>query len=270
VAGPIDVRPHALVGNAAALLRLAPDQHLVASVNTGFRAPNVSDIGSLGPFDFGIEIPSPDLRPERSLTLELGHKARVGPVAGAVAFYATHLSSLIERVEATYQGSPTLDGDLVYRKESVGEARIRGVEAEIETALPLRAVLAAAVVYAHGQNLDLDEPMRRIPPLHGRLALRLPPSRGASGEIEWLWAARQDRLASGDRADHRISPGGTPGWNVVNLRAAWDVGRLRLRAGVENVFDAAYRTHGSGIDGMGRAAWATVEARFYYRTRPRE
>ena len=86
-------------------------------------------------------------------------------------------------------------------------------------ALPGRAVLAAAVVYAHGQNLDADEPMRRIPPLHGRVALRFSPARPAFAEVEWLWAAKQDRLASGDLADHRIAPGGTPGWNVLNLRA---------------------------------------------------
>jgi hemoglobin/transferrin/lactoferrin receptor protein len=262
VVGPIDVRPRALVGNASALFRLAEGQHLVASVNSGFRAPNISDIGSLGPFDFGIEVPSPDLEPERSLTFELGHKARMGPVAGAVALYVTSLSALIDRVESTYLGSTTLDGDRVYRKENIGEARLKGVEAEVEVALPHRAVLAAAVVYAHGQNLDADEPMRRIPPLHGRVALRFSPARPALAEIEWLWAAKQDRLASGDLADHRIATGGTPGWNVLNLRGSWDAGPVRLRVGLENLFDTAYRTHGSGIDGVGRAAWASVQAGF--------
>jgi outer membrane receptor protein involved in Fe transport len=250
------------VGNASALLRLGERQHLVASANSGFRAPNISDIGSLGPFDFGVEVPSPDLEPERSLTIELGHKARVGPVASAVALYVTNLSDIIERVESTYLGRPTLDGDSVYRKENVGEARLRGVEAEVEVALPHRSVLAAAVVYAHGQNLDADEPMRRIPPLHGRVALRFSPARLPFAEVEWLWAAKQDRLASGDRDDHRIASGGTPGWNVLNLRGSWDAGPVRLRVGLENLFHEAYRTHGSGIDGMGRAAWASVEAGF--------
>ena len=262
VVGPIDVRPRALVGNASALYRLAEGQHLVAAVNSGFRAPNVSDIGSLGPFDFGVEVPSPDLEPERSLTFELGHKARMGPVASALAVFVTNLSDIIERVPSSYLGSPTLDGDRVYRKENVGAARLRGVEAEVEAALPGRAVLAAAVVYAHGQNLDADEPMRRIPPLHGRVALRFAPARPAFAEVEWLWAAKQDRLASGDLADHRITTGGTPGWSVLNLRGSWDAGPLRLRVGVENLFDEAYRTHGSGIDGVGRAAWASVEAGF--------
>jgi outer membrane receptor protein involved in Fe transport len=104
--------------------------------------------------------------------------------------------------------------------------------------------------------------MRRIPPLHGRVALRFSPARPASAEVEWLWAAKQDRLASGDLADHRIAPGGTPGWNVVNLRGSWEAGPLLLRVGLENLLDEAYRTHGSGIDGVGRAVWVSVAARF--------
>lgn len=262
VVGTIDVRPRALVGRAGALFRLSPGQHLAASVNTGFRAPNVSDIGSLGPFDFGVEVPSPELRPERSLTLELGHKARMGPVASALAVYLTQLTDLIDREESTYLGSPTLDGDRVYRKQNIGRARLRGIEAEAELALPLRSMLAAGLVYTDGWNRGANEPMRRIPPLHGRLALRVTPQRGAAAEIEWLWAGRQDRLASGDRADHRIAPGGTLGWSVVNLRAAWEIGPLRLTAGIENLLHEAYRTHGSGIDGMGRSAWAALQAGF--------
>ena len=164
VVGTIDLRSSAIVGNAAAVVRLSHRQRLVASINTGFRAPNVSDVGSLGPFDFGVEVPSPGLRPERSLTVELGHKARMGPVASAVAFYVTDFTDLIERVESDYLGSPTLDGDRVYRKENVGTARLHGLEAEAEAALRSSAVLAAGLVYTRGQNRSAGEPMRRIPP----------------------------------------------------------------------------------------------------------
>jgi outer membrane receptor protein involved in Fe transport len=261
VVGRIDVKPEAFVGSAAVLYRLAERHHLVASVQSGFRAPNISDIASLGPFDFGVEVPSPELQPERSLTLELGYKARSGRLASAVAAYTTRLSDLIDRVPSTYQGAPTLDGDPVYRKQNVGRARLYGVEAEAELALARSATLAAGLVYTYGQNIDAGEPMRRIPPLHGRIALGAAPL-GVAVDVELLWAARQDRLASGDRADHRIDPDGTPGWNVLNLRLARDTGRLRLRGGLDNLFDEAYRTHGSGIDGQGRAVWLAVEARF--------
>ena len=50
--------------------------------------------------------------------------------------------------------------------------------------------------------------------------------------------------------------------DVLNLRGSWEVGRLLLRVGVENLLNQAYRTHGSGIDGVGRAAWVSVAAGF--------
>ena len=71
-----------------------------------------------------------------------------------------------------------------------------------------------------------------------------------------FFAGRQDRLNPGDKSDHRINPAGTPGFAVVNLQASWPITRaFDVALGVENVFDEAYRIHGSGIDGPGRNLW---------------
>ena len=68
-----------------------------------------------------------------------------------------------------------------------------------------------------------------------------------------LFAGRQDRLAAGDKADHRMNPAGTPGWTVLNVHAGYGFGSgLEVRGGIDNIFDEAYRVHGSGIDGYGR------------------
>ncbi len=59
------------------------------------------------------------------------------------------------------------------------------------------------------------------------------------------------------------APGGTPGWTVVNLTAGMRIGQnLLLSGGLANLFDEAYRIHGSGIDGPGRHAW--LSARFEF------
>ena len=56
-----------------------------------------------------------------------------------------------------------------------------------------------------------------------------------------------------DYADGRIPRYGTPGFAVLDLRAAVPVGgRVLLTAIFENVFDAAYRYHGSSVNGPGR------------------
>jgi outer membrane receptor protein involved in Fe transport len=76
------------------------------------------------------------------------------------------------------------------------------------------------------------------------------------------FAGRQDRLAPGDRDDHRINPLGTPGWQVVDLRASFALTRaLSVVGGVGNLGDEAYRIHGSGVDGYGRHAWISLDVR---------
>jgi outer membrane receptor protein involved in Fe transport len=105
--------------------------------------------------------------------------------------------------------------------------------------------------------------MRRIPPVNGLLGARYNWNHGVWIEGTLRAASAQTRLAPGDIADHRIPRGGTPGWTVVNFTAGMRVGQsLLLSGGLANLFDEAYRIHGSGIDGPGRHAW--LSARFEF------
>ena len=53
--------------------------------------------------------------------------------------------------------------------------------------------------------------------------------------------------------DSRIDPNGTDGWNTLNLLLDWQVSQaLKLGLRLENITDAAYREHASGIDAPGR------------------
>mgnify|MGYP006311289757 FL=1 len=103
--------------------------------------------------------------------------------------------------------------------------------------------------------------MRRIPPLNGKLALQYNQS-GFFGEAEFLFAAKQDRLSGGDIDDHRIPDGGTPGWSILNFKAGYSWKSVSLNAGLHNLFNKAYRIHGSGVDGYGRSFWTTVLLKF--------
>ena len=76
---------------------------------------------------------------------------------------------------------------------------------------------------------------------------------------ETLLAAKQDRLAKGDKDDNRIPKGGTPGWQIVNLSGGYRWRSLTVSAELHNLANEAYRTHGSGVDGVGRSAWIAVE-----------
>ena len=107
------------------------------------------------------------------------------------------------------------------------------------------------VNYTYGQNLSGQRtlPTHSAPEREG--GLRYQPHAATWARLELHTAAKQDRLAKGDQDDNRIPEGGTPGWNVVNAAAGYQIGKVRLSAELQNLFNEAYRTHGSGVFGRG-------------------
>ncbi len=128
VFGETSIQPTALVGNVSAHYKINPNHALSASVNSGFRAPNINDLSSLGSFDSGIEVPTNDLSPERSLTYEIGYKTKSPTFKGGLAVFYTQLFDLITRVPTTFQGSDMYLGEPVFHKENTAKANISGVE----------------------------------------------------------------------------------------------------------------------------------------------
>ena len=261
--GQVDLSPSALVGSVGAVFALAPGHRLFGSATQGFRAPNIDDVSTLGLFDFGVEVPSPALRPEKAWSYELGWKARTKRLGTVVSAYRVELRDLIDRVPDTFEGSPFREGQRVYRRSNVGRAYVEGVEADLEWAATGGLTAFGNLAYTFGQMVTAGEPLRRIPPLNGLVGLRWAGARRLILDARLRFAGRQDRLAAGDRADHRIDPNGTAGWTVFGVRAVYALRPdIRLVGALENAFDEAYRIHGSGIDGYGRHAWISAQVGF--------
>jgi hemoglobin/transferrin/lactoferrin receptor protein len=265
VFGDTAVASGAWVGSAGLAVAVLDGLSLYASASQGFRAPNLDDLSTLGLFDFGVEIPAGQLRPERSLAIEGGAKWRMPRMAAALALFRTNLSDLIDRrrLATSPAGLPFPGEDRYYQRANVGQAYVRGVEAEAEWSLRPGTTVVGYLAYAFGQNTTANEPVRRIPPLNGRVGIRHTDAGGWWLQASWQAAGLQDRLSAGDRDDYRIPPGGTPGWQVIDVFAGRPLGqRLSVSVGGLNLFNQAYRTHGSGIDAYGRSAWIGLDARF--------
>jgi hemoglobin/transferrin/lactoferrin receptor protein len=261
--GPVSMTPDAVVSSAALAYRLADGVYAFGSVAQAFRAPNIDDLSNFGVFDYGIEVPPAQLRPERSVAFEGGVKIARGRVSGSVAAFQTNLDGLIDREPTTYNGASMLDGQRVYRRANLGEAYIRGVEADAEWRVASTVTAFGFVASTYGRQRAEDVPLRRIPPAHGLLGVRQRWARGAWVEMAVRMARTQDRLAPGDLADYRIPAGGTPGWVTARVSAGVPLGRrLSLAGGLANAFDEAYRIHGSGVDGAGRHLWLTARVAF--------
>ncbi|HLN55596.1 MAG TPA: TonB-dependent receptor [Bacteroidales bacterium] len=252
--GKVTLKPSAIVGNIAVLRKLDHGSSLFISAENGFRAPNIDDLGTLGIVDFRYETPNFSLKPEHSLQYQAGYKLKGKSLSGEFYAYRNELYNLIVRNKVP---GDTIEGYPVYRKENVERARIQGVETAWEYQLTSSLIIAANMTYTFGQNMTKNEPVRRIPPLFGRISAEYNSDIWGIG-VEWLAAAKQERLAQGDKDDNRIPAGGTPGWKVFNISAECTVNKFTIDLSLVNLLNEDYRYHGSGVNGTGRSAFLTV------------
>ncbi|MCA6378897.1 MAG: TonB-dependent receptor [Cytophagales bacterium] len=263
VFGNQQINPSAWVGNAGVMYKINSNWRMIGSVNTGFRAPNVDDMSKFGTLEANVfEIPSGSLSPERSLNVESGFKYSSAKLSWTITAYQTKLTDLIDRVTASYNGSTTFDGRTVYQKQNLGEALVKGVEADIEALVVKSLTVFGNVTYTHGENVTKKEPMRRIPPVFGRVGFRYTHPSGVWIRTEWAIARKQDRLAAGDKSDVRIKirliDEAMPAWDIVNLYAGYSFKFVSVQISAQNIFDKAYRVYASGIDGYGRCMTASL------------
>ena len=252
--GKTKLTPSALVGNIGLMRKLNPSSNLFVSLNTGFRAPNIDDLGTLGIVDFRYETPNFDLKPEHSFQYQLGYKFNNGKLNGELYVYRNELYNLIVRNKIDGE---FIEGYQVYTKENAERSYIQGAETAWNYELNTSWFFSGSVSYAYGQNITNDEPMRRIPPVFGRLAAEYRHNR-LWINTEWQAAGKQDRLAAGDKSDNRIPKGGTPGWNIFNICTGYTMNHININVSFINLLNEDYRFHGSGVNGYGRSAFLTL------------
>ena len=252
--GTTTLTPSALVGNLGLLRKLNETSSLFVSLSSGFRAPNIDDLGTLGIVDFRYETPNFNLKPEHSLQYQIGYKLQNRQLKGEIYLYRNELYDLIVRQKVP---GDTIEGYPVYQKENVERAFVQGAETAWSFAFNRMWKVSGNMTYTYGQNITKNEPMRRIPPLFGRLAVDCQLEKWWVN-LEWQAAAQQSRLAAGDKDDNRIPKGGTPGWSIININTRYTIGHFTFDLSLQNLFNQDYRYHGSGVNGYGRSAILSV------------
>jgi len=255
----------------AAAQYLYRDEATVAlSFEQGFRAPNLQEAVMLGDAGQFFHVPNDDLGPERSDTVELLGRAKLWRLTWSWAGYASLLEDLLTREPTTYEGQTEIAGAEVARHVNAQRGMLLGMEAGLGVDLGRGLSMHGHVAYAWGQEELPDgtsQPLSRIPPPFGLTSIRYETEivRRWRGFIETYarWALRQDRLSPRDERDERIPEGGTPGWWTWNVRTGLaGEGRHRFVFAVENLLNAEYRFHGSGLYAPGTNATVSYEASF--------
>lgn len=246
--GSIAVSPRAIVYLMGVSFTPLSSISVFSNISSGYRAPNIDDMGTVGLIDFRYEVPAYDLKPEESLNKELGLRWNKQNISSTATVFHTAFRNLITRIKT----DQVINNYPVYIKQNVEQAYIWGAEWTVDGIIHSNWKASANVTYLFGQNLTRKEPMRRIPPLTSNLSFQYSIKNHQVG-VQLENANLQNRLAQGDKEDTRIPVGGTPGFSIWHLSVSGKLKAIQYRALLYNMFNRDFRTHGSGINGMGRA-----------------
>ena len=255
----------ALTGAAGAVFRPDRRTELTLNLSTGFRAPNLDDLGKVFESAPGVlVVPNPDLKPEYLYNIDLGASREFGKMllAEASLFYS-YLDNAMVRREFLFNGEPTIDfqgeESQVYAMVNAGYAIVYGTQLKAELR-PSSFIRVKSSLTLTGGHDDENEPLRHVPPLFGtthlifeRSALKADIYAVYNGSITY------DRMAPSERdkpylyAEDENGNPWCPAWFTLNFKASCNISnRLDLTAGVENLLDLRYRTYSSGIAAPGR------------------
>jgi iron complex outermembrane receptor protein/hemoglobin/transferrin/lactoferrin receptor protein len=268
----VDRRWFPFVWNAGITAAPKKKISLVVNIDRSFRAPNLDDLTSRQQTGPGFQFENASLKPEKSTTYETGLKLS-GVVNAEIWGFITQISDAIVRAPKSVDECPVNTpgcnaswNRFQLENASGKKSLLRGLEGSLAISMPGGLSTKASIAWTWGEgpntadppsdpsvHFDKTVPLSRVPPLNGTVEFLWKSGFGFSSGAALRWAASQTRLALSDVSDERIPPGGTPGFAVVDLRCSYRPDKNILASiTLENLFDTAYRYHGSSINGPGR------------------
>ena len=264
------VQNGSLTGSAGLVYRPTHNWVISANLATGFRAPNVDDMGKLfDPVPGVVVVPNPNLLAEYVYSADLELARVFGQFLKLdLSIYYTLLDNVLVRRDYTFNGLDSMmyDGEMsrVQAIQNGAVARVGGVQAGMELKLPAGFRFIADINYQKGVE-ELDDgttsPSRHAPPWfgNGRLmwsnsVLKLEFYSMFSGAKSFEQLPFEER----DKTDlYAIDNNGnpwSPGWYTLNFNASQKItDHFTLSAGILNITDQRYRTYSSGITAPGRS-----------------
>ncbi len=209
-----------------ASISAGPFKHVVftGQVSRGFRDPTLSDRFFRGPSGRGFITGNPDLEPETSLQFDVGARYATSRLRFAVYGYHYRITNLVERYQT--------ETDFFFFRNR-GEARIRGMEFEVQADAGHGISFELAAQIARGTALDDDADLDDISPDTFSVLVRKMLGTRASAFVRLAIYADDDRPGPSEVE--------APGHTNLDLGATWSIHRrIELRGAVRNLLNDEY------------------------------
>ena len=252
-------------------------------LSSGFRNPNIDDIGKIRESAGSLIVPNPFLKPEYAYNLDLGlsFKSANGLNQFSLRSFGSIISRHIVRSDYTiFSDTSTNDpATIIYDGEelptlankNLGNRYIYGGSFESFIRFNKNLHTSLNLTYTKGNKSFKNGPMPSIPPLFGKYGLYYSSSR-INAQLEWNFSNAKDpkdySYGGEDGLDEtpliaENQYSGTPAWNILSISTNYQYTKnIKFKCGLNNIFDTHYRTFASGISQPGRSLQLGVSIDF--------
>ncbi|WP_028889897.1 TonB-dependent receptor [Tenacibaculum ovolyticum] len=270
----IDLNNIAVTATIGYVYKPVKNLQLNAVLSSGFRSPNIDDVGKVREKNGKVTVPNITLKPEHAYNAEIGvqkyfnnRKFRVG-----ANVYYTLLNNYIYREAFQLNGDNTVtydgeEGDIVANVNK-GRAYITGATISYQGKLLKNWSTSGFLTYTKGKAYDTNLPMSSIPPLFGRFELNYS-NKKFEGGANLVFNAKknitdynldegidnhtQTPIVNENASEDVDKYFGTPSWVTVGLFVKYTVNpNVSIQTQFANLFDKHYKEFASGVSAPGR------------------
>lgn len=244
-----------LTGSLGTVFHASEALNLRANVARGFRAPNMSELGSDGVHEGTLryELGNPDLKAEQSWQADLGADFSSHYVSAQASLFLNHISNYIFSCAT---GATTVDDDgEAWRTFSYtqGTARLWGLEANVDIHPIHRLHIGNSFSIVEGRLLHHPADTRYMPMMPAprwQSELKYEITHNGRHLLNNAFVAfgmecnlTQNHYYRADNTETR-----TPSYTLFNINAGTDIllsskKKAELYFGVQNLFDRVYQNH---------------------------
>lgn len=234
-----------LSGSVGVLLLPTDSMTVAFSLARAARNPALEELYFHGPHtgNNAIENGDPELDSEHALGFDASLRWRGTRGSGEMTFFVNAIDGFIFR---EFTGEVDDEEGLPVTNFAQADGRLAGVESHVDLRVLPAVWVEGGLDYVRGDLSRLDTPMPRIPPLRGRIGLRVERN-GFRGGAEGIFTARQDRVLTASTDGVTIGETPTDGYGLLKFYASYSFGSAAafqtVTARLDNATDARYRNH---------------------------
>ena len=259
------LKQSSVTGSLGLVFRPGQKWQVNTNFSTGFRVPNIDDIGKVFDSEAGnVIVPNPALKAEYAYNVDVGF-AYTNQEKLKVDFtlFYTILDNAIVRRPFTFNGEDSIfyEGILsrVQSLQNVAQASVWGIQAGIEYFFTKEFSCLLRANYIDGKETDDKENknvrLRHAPPFYGSTAFKFSKNQFAAelsanynGEISAADLAPSEQAKPFIYAHDVTGRLYSPQWYTINYKSTYMVTKkIQLAAGIENITNQRYRSYSSGI-----------------------